>query len=277
MTRQERGDFCHDFVREADGATSFRCSDDAERWPWLKLHPADNIAVQSTNYYALTGVSLFAGHMDGSKWTALTKFNWRVYQTGEGAQHPAAGRASHDDDGIGYACAFADAQGRPVYDVSGAGVVFQTRDFEAWRAKAKAKVLATPAPGDFAFAEPAAVGVKTESEVFISPLTEDAGGVYADALLKAETAFRPAHPYHGGSGDHVNSGQLCDAVQQTAHLIRGEERASGGSAQFARYVELDRPFRVRLASGVEKDKKLVFAIEQAERPCATIEFSYDDQ
>lgn len=277
MTRQETGDFCYDCARDAAGAVTFRCSDDAEKWPWLNLHPANNIAVQSTNYYALTGVSLFAGSMDGSKWTALTQFHWRTHQTGEGARHPTGGRATQEDDGIGYACSFADADGRPVYDVSGAGVVFKTRDFEGWRAKAKATILALPEPTDFVFAEPAAVGVKTRSEVFVTALADSDAGPYADALMTAESAFRPAHPYHGGSGDHVNSGNLCDAVQQTAHLVRGPGYASRGTAVFSRYVELGRPFRIQLLSDSADKNLLRFAVEQAGEKCAEIEFGFDDQ
>lgn len=276
MTQQEQGDFCYDFAREDDGAIAFRCSDDAREWPWLTLHPADNIAVQATNYYALTGVSRFSERMDGSKWTALTKFSWRSHETGEGALHPARGRASHDDDGIGYACAFVDINGARVYDVSGAGVVFANRDFEAWRAKAKAKIMALPAPDNFAFAEAATVGVKTQGEVFVAPLTEDNTGVYADALLTAQSAFRPVHPFHGGSGDHVNSSHLCDVVQQTAHLIRGSGFTRSGSAVFSRYVELGRPFRVGLAASAENNRRLSFSVEQAGAKCADIELVYDD-
>lgn len=276
MTKQEQGDFCTDFAREADGAIRFRCSDAAGEWPWLRLHPADNIAVQSTNYFALTGVSYFANRMDGTKWTALTKFNWRSHQTGADARHPVRGRATHDDDGIGYGCHFFDIDGNPVYDVSGAGVVFQTRDFEAWRAKAKAKILALPEPENFRFAAPSDVGVETQGEVFVAPLGEDSAGVHADALLTATSGFRPVHPYHGGSGDHVNSGQLCDTVQQAAQLIRGPGYASDGSAAFARYVELERPFRVWLTSAEAGNQRLLFTVEQADVKCAEIEFRYDD-
>ncbi len=276
MTRQETGNFCYDFEREADGATRFRCSDDDEQHPWLRLHPADNVAVQSTNYFALTGVSRFTNRMDGTKWTALTRFEWRTHQTGSGARHPARGRATHGEDGIGYGCQFFDADDNPVYDVSGAGVVFKTRDFEGWRAKAKAKILALPEPENFAFAAPREVGVETQVEVFVSPLAEDAAGVYADAILTATSGFRPTHPYHGGSGDHVNSGQLCDAVQQAARLIRGPGHVAAGEAVFSRYVELERPFQVRLLEAASDHRRLDFSVEQADEKCAAITFHYDD-
>ena len=277
MTRQETGDFCYDFARDAGGEISFRVSDDVRAYPWLNLPPAHNIAVQATNYFALTGASLFAGAMDREKWTALTAFEWRVYDTGGNANHPAAGRAAMGEAGLGYRCRFRDAAGAPVYDVSGAGVVFRNRDFEAWRAKSKAEAMAAPTPEGFSFAPPESVGVKTADEVFITPVNDDARGRFVDALITAAKGFRPAHPYHGGSGDHVNSSHLCDVAQQAAHLVRGDGAfPSGGAARFQRYVELERPFRVRIWGGDKTAGRLDFAIEQAGRACADITFEFDD-
>ena len=277
MTRQETGDFCADFARHEDGAIRFRCSDDAGKWDWLRLHPANTIAVQSTNYFALTGVSYFTKYMDGTKWTALTRMEWRSHQTGAGARHPASGRATTAGDGMGYGCRFFDIDGNPVYDVSGVGVVFETRDFEGWRAKAKAKILALPEPRNFRFAAPSAVGVETQGEVFLAPLDEDSDGIFADALLTANSGFRPTHPYHGGSGDHVNAGQLCDVAQQVAHMIRGPGYASDGAAVFSRYVELERPFRISLTAAEADNRRLELAVEQAGEKCAEIEFQFNDE
>ncbi|MEM8772528.1 MAG: hypothetical protein AAGD92_12840 [Pseudomonadota bacterium] len=279
MTKQERGDFCFGFARESDGAIAFQCSDDAERWPWLRLHPAHNIAIQSTNYFSLTGVSLFAQSLSGEQWSALTSFSWRVHNRGEGAKHPVGGRATQEADGISYQCAFQDGDGAPVYDVAGAGVVFRNRDFESWRAKAKAEIAALAPADRFEFAAPGDVGVETHVEVYVSPvvedpIAEDEAGPYVDALVTLENGFRPAHPYHGGSGDHVNSGHLCDAVQQGARLLGRSSYPSAGEATFTRYVELDRPFRLTCAS--QTAQKLVFEISQGPYKCATISVSYDD-
>lgn len=282
MTQQQRGDFCTGFERTEGAAVAFRCSADAERWPWLKLHPANNIAVQSTNYFALTGVSLFTGSMDEDRWTALTEFTWRVHDTGEGAMHPARGLAQPSDrpDDPGYACAFFDAEDRPVYDVTGAGVVFRNRDFQAWRDKARRDVLALPAPAGFEFAAPRSVGVETPVEALVSPLREEAGGLSVDALVTRENGFRPAHPYHDGSGDHVNSSHQCDAAQQVAQMIRARAGKSGypagGAVRFRKYIELDRPFRITLTSDPEDLSRLAFVFEQAGKPCADLNFDYAD-
>ncbi|MEO1252568.1 MAG: hypothetical protein AAFW81_09505 [Pseudomonadota bacterium] len=274
MTRQQQGDFAYGFERENDSAIAFRCSDDANEWPWLKLHPANQIALQATNYFALTGVSRFAGALDGTKWSALTAFRWRAHDLGEGAAHPARGLSHNADDEVGYSCRFFAADGAPVYDVEGAGVVFRTRDFEAWRAKAKAEILASPAPEGFVFAAPGDVGVDTAAEVFVAPPAHDDDGAYVDALVTEESGFRPNHPYHGGSGDHVNSSHLCDAVQQAVKALRGRGFPRGGSARFSRYVELARPFRLALAG--EARDRLDLQITQAGHKCATIAFDYDD-
>ncbi len=278
MTRQESGDFCYDFARDGDRTVTFRCSDDASAWPWLNLHPAHNIAVQATNYFALTGVSLFLGEMDGEKWTALTDFQWRCHHTGEGAVHPARGRSTHSGkpDDAGYACAFVDASGAPVYDVSGAGVVFRNRDFETWRSQAKAEIAALPAPQDFRFAAPGPAGVASQGEVFVSPLSEENGVAFVDALITEETGFRPAHPYHGGSGDHVNSSHLCDAVQQAAHLLGRTAYPVAGTAKFTRYVELGRPFRIAVAPDEGGEVRVAFEISQGRYKCAVISFYYYD-
>ncbi|MBT8472344.1 MAG: hypothetical protein KJN99_07045, partial [Marinicaulis sp.] len=203
MTNQDLGDFCFDFVKAVDDDIAFRCSDDARKWEWLTLHPAHCIAVQSTNYYCLTGVSAFSGRMDGEKWTALTSFRWKTFNMSAGAKHPVRGVANQGGPkDIGYACKFYDAANELVYEVSGEGVVFKTRDFEGWRAKAKAEILKLPAPEIFEFAAPGDVGVSTRPECFISPVGETDGVKYVDALVTKETGFQPNHPYIGGSGDH---------------------------------------------------------------------------
>lgn len=279
MTTQQRGDFCFDYARENEGNVTFQCSNDASQWPWLQLHPAHNIAVQATNYFSLTGVSLFTGQMDGEKWTALTEFNWRIFDLGKGTKHPARGLATQEVDGIGYTCRFFDEDDLPVYDVSGAGVVFRNRDFKAWRAKNREEIMSLPEPADFEFAKPQEAGVKTAGECFVSPLRKDEAGVCVDALVTAQAGFAPVHPYHGGSGDHVNSSHLCDAAQQAAHLIRPADAypyPKGGNVRFKRYVELDRPFRLRLQTISEADQKMQFAIEQGGHPCAELTFTFEE-
>ena len=281
MTNQhQQSDFCFDYARADDGAVLFQCSSDTGAWPWLTLHPANNIAVQATNYFSLTGVSLFTGQMDGEKWTALTEFKWRVFDMRSQASHPVRGRALQAADGIGYKCRFFNVDDQPVYDVSGAGIVFRNRDFKAWREKNRAQIMALPVPQDFKFATPQEAGVATAAECFVSPVHKDATGTYIDALVTTKSGFAPAHPYHDGSGDHVNSSHMCDVAQQAAHLVRKATTAQpypiGGAVQFKRYVELDRPFRLRLVQAREESKTLRFAIEQGGHPCADLTFDFEE-
>lgn len=277
-TAQKTGDFCFDHVVTDDGAVAFLCSSDREKWPWLALHPANNTLIQLVNYYSLTSVSAALGRLDPEKWTALTSFTWRVYKTESHATHGQADAKQPDDDGPGYAASFFDSLGDLVYRFRGEGVVFRNRDFEAWRAKSKSQALALPKPEGFTYASPAAAGVAAPVECFVSPLQESAAGKYCDALITKETGFPPAHPWHDGSGDHVNSGHLCDASQQCAALIRGQAGLrgypAGGEVQFKRYVELERPFRISLVSDVEMLESLQLKVEQGGRPCAEITFRY---
>lgn len=277
MTKQDRGDFTHSFERAADGAVLFQCDQDAEKWPWLALHPANNIALQATNYYALTGVSLFLGEMDAENWSALTTFSWRIGDGAKAGQHPVSGRSvgTGEAGSPDYACTFYDDSGNVTYEVEGAGVVFRTRDFEGWRAKAKAEILALPRPDDFPFAEPAAAGVETPDEVFVTPLQQDARGSFVNAMIDRDKGFGPIHPYHGGSGDHVNSSHLCDVAQQAARIAGRKAFPSGGTARFTRYVELDRPFRIGIAPDAAIASRVNFDIEQAGKPCASLRFDYD--
>jgi len=279
-TAQKTGDYCFDHVVTDDGAVAFRCSGDKEKWPWLALHPANNTLIQLINYYSLTSVSAALGRLDPEKWTALTSFTWRVYKTKAHATHGQADAKEPDDDGPGYAASFFDSDGELVYRFRGEGVVFRNRDFEAWRAKSKSQALALPEPDGFAYAPPEAAGVATPAECFVSPLHQDAGAKYCDALITKETGFPPAHPYHDGSGDHVNSGHLCDAAQQCAALMRGqaglEGYPSGGEVQFKRYVELERAFRISLVSNVKMLESLQLKVEQSEKLCAEITFYYGD-
>ena len=281
MPQQKTGDFCSGFRREKDGRISFECSADVDAWPWLRLHPADNIAVQSTNYYSLTGVSLFAGTMDGDKWTALTEFRWRTFNSGADTRHPVRGVAdTRGEDGIGYACDFFDGDGAQVYAVSGAGVVFRNRDFKAWREKAKAEVLTTSKPKNFVYAPPEDVGVSSAVESIVTPLRREGGALFVEALVTADNGFPPAHPYYDGSGDHVNSTHLTDAAQQMARLLRLEAGKGGhpirGVVAFKRYVELERSFRISLAYSHDDLTQISLQFEQAGRPCANLSFDYAD-
>lgn len=271
--------FCQDFHVADDGAVAFRCSDDDAAWPWLRLHPASAIPIQMLNYYALTEAGAARGDDKGEGFSALTRLAWRTYQAGPGARRAHHGLLDPPpaDGGPDFVMTLFDERGRLLYRFAGAGVVFRNRDFKAWRAKSKEKALAEPEPKDFPFAAPAAVGVESKVEAIVSPLDEDDG---AEALVTARNGFPPGHPYHDGSGDHVNSGHLADAAAQVAHQIRMRGRAPtgyiAGAVQFDRYVELERPFRIARDWEEARPNALRFNIEQAGERCSTVAFFYAD-
>lgn len=281
MNANKQTQFTRDFVVTDDGAVSFRCDDNAKEWPWLALHPANSIVVQMVNYYSLTGVSAARDHHDPMKWTALTSFHWRAYATGPDAGHATHGVADPKSsaDNIDYAATFFGGDGALVYRVGGTGIVFQNRDFKAWREKNKSKIMALSEPTGFKFAAPEAAGVATAAECFIGDLSEDEA-TFVDALVTDESGFGPAHPYHDGSGDHVNSTHICDAAQQAAHAIRARSGktgyANGGKVAFNRYVELNRPFRIVLESDPAMLDMMSLRFEQGGRPCVEMKLSYGD-
>jgi len=281
MNADQEKQYTRDFVVTDDGAVSFRCDDSVDEWPWLALHPATNTVVQLVNYYSLTGVSSARDHHDPEKWTALTSFHWRTYAMGVGARHATHGVADPkpSDDNIDYAATFFDADGALVYRVGGTGVVFQNRDFKVWREKAKSKIMALPEPVGFKFAAPEAAGVATAAECFISDIV-DGDTIVVDALITDTSGFGPAHPYHDGSGDHVNSTHICDTAQQAAHAIRARSGKggypNGGSVVFNRYIELNRLFRIVLVSDPSPLEKMALRLEQGGKSCAEVMFCYDD-
>ncbi len=258
-----------------DGSVAFRCSADAGKWPWLALHPANNIVVQMVNYWCSVETGRARGALDPTKWSALTACRWRTFSTAPDAGHATHGIATGDPDGAGFNMVFFDAAGALAYHLSGEGVVFQNRDFEGWRAKAKEKAARLPEPTDFVYAPPEAVGVATPVESLVSPVFESEGARAVDALVTKDNAFAPGHPYHGGSGDHVNSGHLLDAVQQAARLLAGEEASvcAGGAARFKRYIELGRTFRI-VETKTPGDGEMAFVLHQGAESCAEITMGF---
>ena len=91
-------------------------------------------------------------------------------------------------------------------------------------------------------------------------------------LVTRHNGFPPAHPYHDGSGDHVNASHLADACRQFACLVRREPqlRVNSGMMQFERYVELDHPFVLEMAGDGESHQGMTMSISQAGEPCASV-------
>ena len=266
--------FTRDHILTPDQSVAFRVSDDLEKWPWLALQSSHAIVAQMVNYFCSVEAGRARGNLDTEKWTALTWTSWWCGSTSRNAPHGTHGvvdRVGEADDSPDYKLTVFNGAGGLVYRMAGRGVVFRNRDFEGWRETAKAEIAALPEPTDFRYAAPEAVCVVTEAEVCVSREFEADGSRAVEGLFTRESGFG-GHPYHGGSGDHVNSGHQADAVQQAAQLLFGAAGAplpiKGGEAKFKRYVELDRPFRILLNPERSEPRRPVFDISQGGHPCS---------
>lgn len=275
MPKAATQSFTNTHVVLEDGSVTFQCSSDRNQWPWLALHPFDPIVVQSINYWASVETGAARGTWDPEKWSALTQMRWTCGAQGVGHATHGVADAIKENGEPRYRLTFFDADSAFVYSMSGKGVVFKTRDFEAWREKAKQKTVGPFAVGDFKYASPEALGVATEIEAYLSNLG-DSDKPSAEGLILKETGFTPAHPYHSGSGDHVNSNHLGDVARQFVSLLRGSEPIilSGGEMQFKRYVELGHPFQIKMADQDHPNYKISLAVIQSERLCALIALDF---
>ena len=278
MSEPPASQFTYSHVVSDDGTVAFQCSSDKDKWPWLALHPVDPIVVQTINYWASVETGAARGTFDPTKWSALTQMEWICGKAGVGHATHGVADAIGEEATPRFGLSFFDQDDSLVYRMHGTGVVFRNRDFEAWRNKAKTKIAPPPAVHDFEYAPVDAVGVATPCRSFLSPLV-DRDGPSAQALITKESGFPPAHPYLSGSGDHVNSTHLGDVGRQFASLLLGGKppTITGGKMQFMRYVELGRPFDVKLEHHDPSKNTVSMAIHQADRLCATIEMEYAGQ
>lgn len=273
--------FTHSHVLLEDGTVAFKCSADHQKWPWLGLEPSHPTVVQSVNYWASVETGITRGTFDPTKWSALTYTRWLTGEPGTGPiSHGLAdlpGGSDPDDERPVFQITFFDAQGNLVCRLVGKGVVFKTRNFEAWRGDAKKKTAPKPALETFTYAGASALGVSSDVERFLSPLLVDASP-RSEALITKENGLLPHHPYHGGSGDHVNANHLADAGLQFAHLVLrcGPLRCTGGEITFKDYVELGRPFTIT-QTGIDKDSSgaVSMHVQQAGRDCTDMTLSVE--
>jgi len=266
--------FTHDHQILSDGTIAFLCDSDREKWPWLALPPTDPIVVQTINFYGASEASLVRGTADPNKWTALTHTEWTCGAFGCG--HATHGLAETYSDGAAerYRLTFFDAHGALVYRMSGAGVVFRTRNFESWRGETKQEIAPRRPSEEFDYAPCASVGRASGAEALVSPLRPD--GTSVEALVTAANGFPPGHPYHSGSGDHVNATHLADIGQQFAYLVSGGKFAicKGGELTFLKYVELGRSCHLVLDRDATSDAEIAMSVIQADRTCATMILRY---
>ncbi|NNC73436.1 MAG: hypothetical protein HKN78_11260 [Sphingomonadaceae bacterium] len=275
MPKASSDQFTHSHIVSDDGTVRFGCSSDAGRWPWLALDPFDPIVVQTINYWASVETGAARGSFDPAKWSALTQTEWTCGETGVGHATHGIAEASREDGTPGNALSFFDAHDALVYRMSGTGVVFENRDFEGWREKAKRELPPPPDAGEFHYAAADSVGVAAQGWSYLSPLIE-VDRPSALALITKENGFPPAHPYLSGSGDHVNSTHLVEAGRQFACLVhRGRSiTCTGGEMHFMRYVELGYPFQIALADDLSSQNAIAMAVHQADRACAKITLKF---
>ncbi len=278
MSKVPASQFTHSHIVSDDGAVIFKCSSEQDQWPWLVLHPFDPIVVQTINYWASVETGAARGTFDPTKWSALTQTEWTCGKPGVGHATHGVADAIGDESALGFGLTFFDEDDSLVYSMRGTGVVFQTRDFEAWRKKAKNKMIAPPAVRDFQYAPANTVGVATQGQSFLSPLI-DRDTPSAQALITQDNGFPPNHPYLSGSGDHVNSTHLADVGRQFTSLLLGGEPLTiiGGEMHFTRYVELGRPFHIELEQHDRGKNAVTMAVQQADRLCATIKIKYEGE
>lgn len=267
--------FTHSRRLFADGAVTFQCSADREAWPWLALDPFDPIVVQTINFWAASGASAMRRTHDPKKWTALTHTEWTCGDPGAG--HATHGVAEPDgaEGSPGFRLTLFDANGALVYRMNGTGVVFQNRDFEAWRRDTKREIVQTIAPEDFDYADAETLGVVAPGLGWLSRLT-GSKTPSAQGLITRHNGFPPGHPYLSGSGDHVNATHLAESARQFASLLGNGEtrRCIAGAMQFDRFVELGAPFRIELGGEQPNRNRISVAISQAGQPCATIALTF---
>lgn len=271
--------FTHAHTLQEDGSISFSCSSDKTLWPWLALPPDDPIVVQCINYWASVECTAYRGTQDPAKWTALTRMDWTSSLSGTGhATRGIAGPAGPQDAAPRYGLTFFDAAGEQIYRMTGAGVTFRTRNFEAWRDKAKKSIAPAALIDTFEYAPADHVGVETQAESFLSPLIQ-AGTPHALGLITKQNGLLPGHPYIDGSGDHVNSTHFGDIARQFTSLVCGGTAPAiiSGGMKLTHYVELGVPFQVTLVEHSKQQSTVSMTLHQADHLCASLRVGYAER
>ena len=266
--------FTHDRALAPDGSVTFQCATDIEAWPWLALHPHHPIALQNLQYWASVESGRERGTFDGTKWTALTWTRWACGDSTVGIPVRGVSEYTNENGELQSKLTFYDADDRLVSTMFSKGVEFRTRDFEAWRAKAKQDCAPETTATTFEFAPPGMVGSEDIGPSFVSPLLE-AKTPSALGLMTLDNAFPPTHPFMSGSGDHVNATHLAEAAHQFIHLLEDGQplRITSGEMQFDRYVELGRIFRIALIECAHGQATM--KIIQSERDCTLISLQFE--
>ena len=254
-------------------SVAFDCSLDENVWPWLRLSPIHPILVQTINFWASVDSGEFLGTFDPEVWTALTQVDWDCGPPTVGLPVRGLYATTQDEERARYHLTFFDAEDQQVVRLSGQGVTFRTRNFEGWREEAKEKIV-KPEPPPFDYADKAAVSVATQAESFLTPLIR-AETITTSGLITKANGLRPAHPYIGGSGDHVNSTHMGEVGRQFGDLLLGQRLINqSGEMEFMHYVELGSPFDVEMTAHDEDKRQFALLVRQAGRDCTRIVMQY---
>ncbi|MEO0450264.1 MAG: hypothetical protein AAFZ74_08130 [Pseudomonadota bacterium] len=257
---------------EKDGSVTFECTQDPDIWPWLSLPPTHPILIQTVNFWASFDSGVFLDEFRADAWTALTRLEWTCGSAEVGLPRSGRYASFQEEDRARYTLQLRDEAGAVVADYAGQGVTFRTRNFENWRGKAKKK-LRDPSPPTLDYAAAQQVGVARSSESFLAPLSRSQGRLATRGLITKENGLRPAHPYIGGSGDHVNSTHMGEIARQFGELLLDRPPPHfGGMMKLKHYVELGVMFEVALKSQTETAFEI--SVHQAGRLCAEVAWTY---
>lgn len=216
---------------------------DRAHWPWLALSPAHPVLVEKVQYFSAVTASWASGAMQPGVRSALTRIEWRCAP--EVRSYPERGLSEpwRGERSMGYRLRVWDGAAREIYEIRGEGFAFEDRDFDAFREKSRRAAREA--------AEPVEIDPGPDGLNFLAAPREVEGRLVALGCVTSERGFQPGHPFHTGTGDHVNAAHLFDCALQLARLALGLAPSApldcrGGEARFQRFVELDAPFEARL-------------------------------
>ena len=260
--------FTSDHVVHDDGSVGFACSQDVDVWPWAALHPHHPGAIQVLSYWVSVECASALGSWDPDKWSALTWTRWECGDPDVGAYASGTYRRTTIDGKESFSIDFADAKGRHICRLDGRGVVFRTRDFEAWR-KGDKMVAPKMRSDEFAYVDPRLLGLGHDELPFLAPVDNGT----AQGLLDTANSMPPHHPWLDGSGDHVNSAHLAEVARQFVSLLREDNpfRVTSAEMRFRHYVELGSPFKIERVE--EGDGEVAMRVRQAGHDCTDIRYA----
>lgn len=264
--------YCSSIEVQADGSVTFACSQDKAANAWLTLPPHHPVVVQTQAFWTAVGASIALQGMEATQWSALTWIDWQLGSGNDGHAVRGTYRRDETSENPSYEVVLYNEAGATVVTIRGRGVIFRNRNFEAWRADAKAQARQDQAgqgesSTSFTYATPQALGLTKDERALVAPIA--AGADHVEALVTAANGFPPGNPLIGGSGDHVNSTHFHEIARQATFLVKGRtDIETSGTMTLNRYVELGTPLRLNILDNAESH--IAYEIEQLGKTCAQI-------